>query len=100
MLSGARSGHPANPWWNECRRKDEFVKPISRSLYLLKGRLEDGLTVSFHLSSAIETLRINGYEYKASQLAACNGDRDRLLSTVTKIIDEMPLAVMVDRPGD
>jgi hypothetical protein len=67
------------------------MKPIPNSLYNLKEQLETGCSFSAHLSSAMETLRINGYEIEARELRECNLDRDDLLKAVNKIIKEMPL---------
>jgi hypothetical protein len=63
---------------------------VVRSLSLLKRALEESRGNAMYRSSAIQTLRINGYENQARELEECEGDPERLRIAVDKVLGELP----------
>ena len=76
------------------------MNPIFQSLHALKHRLEARHTISFHRSSAIHTLNINGFVREALELQNCGEDRQQILQIVERLIQELPNTSMIQTSGD
>ena len=76
------------------------MNPIFRSLHVLKRQLEAGHATSFHRSSAIQTLNINGFVREALELQNCGKNRQQLLQTVERLTQELPNTTMIQTSRD